>query len=533
MQGRRDALRVRWRRLAAALCGVALVAGSGCETWVLLDRSDASAPPSALAALDSGDDGPGLPLPVDDGGCLGFCPSTGGNPVCPPGSALDCYVNRNCPGGSQTTLAGTVYDPAGRNPLPNVYVYVPEDPGTVRPITTGTSTCLDCETSIDDYVAVTVTDAQGHFTLRGVPTGKNLPVIVQAGKWRRTITVPNVTDCATTELPSSGSGQARLPRNHQEGDLPQMAVLTGGCDNVACFLIGAGVDPTEFTAPYAGEFTAPYPDGRVTVYQGLGATGNGAALSNGVAGDCTTSSCPLWSSKQALEVYDDVFLGCECDAHDETKLASSLLAMHDWLGEGGKVFATHSQTTWFRNGPSDVQSIAAWTRGPASGAAGPFAVDTSSAAGQYFASWLFNVGAADADGGVPLNPADVSTSVTTVASPTSAWIHDTSSATDGGDAGGQAGNVKLLSAPTPVATGDASVPLYCGRVVVSDIHPGGGQALQGSSSDGSSAPAPVPAACNGGPLTAEEEALEYLLFSTEGTCVLGQSMPPPPPTDGG
>jgi hypothetical protein len=526
---------VLWR-LAAAPCGAlvvaAVVAGSGCETWVLLDRSDASTPPSALdsgAAFGSGDDDAGLPLPVGPG-C--FCPTTtGGSPNCPAGSPLSCYVNTNCPDGGQTTIAGTVYDPAGRNPLPNVVVYVPDDPSTVRPITTGTSTCMSCEASIDDFVTVTLTDAQGHFGLTGVPTGNNVPLVVQAGKWRRMINVPQVRDCATTELPSSGSGQARLPRNHQEGDVPQMAVLTGGCDNMACFLIGAGVDATEFSAPGAG--------GRVDVYQGLGATGRGAALSNGVAGDCTTSSCPLWSSKQALEAYDDVFLGCECDAHDETKLASSLLAMHDWLGEGGKVFATHSQTTWFRNGPSDLQSIAAWTSGPASGASGPFAVDTSSAAGQFFASWLFNVGAADPDGGVALNPADVSTSVTTVASPTSAWIHDTSSATDGGDAGdagGPAGNVKLLSAPMPVATGDASVPLYCGKVIVSDIHPGGGQALQTSSSDGSSAPAPVPAACPATPLTPGDKVLEYLLFNATATCLVEPTKAPPPPPplpDGG
>ena len=447
-------------------------------------------------------------------------PGDGHSILCPVGSPLDCFVDRNCPSGRQTTLAGTVYDPAGRNPLPNVVVYVPEDPSNVRPIPTGTSTC-SCGATIDDFVTVALTDATGHFTLAGVPTGKNVPLIIQAGKWRRVMNVANVTDCATTELPSSGSGQARLPRNHVEGNLPQMAVLTGGCDNVACFLIGAGVDPMEFTAPGAG--------GHVAIYQGLGATGSGAALSNGVAGDCTTSSCPLWSSKQALEAYDDVFLGCECDAHDETKLASSLLAMHDWLGEGGRVFARHSQTTWFRNGSSDLQSIASWASGPASGAAGPFTAGTSFTAGQSFASWLVSVGAADADGGVALNPADVSTSVTTVASSTSAWIHDTASATDGGDAGGQAGNVKLLSASTPVASGDACVPLYCGKVVVSDIHPGGGQALPGSSSDGSSAPAPVPAACPSAPLTPGEEALEYLLFSTEATCVQDRTGGPPPP----
>lgn len=521
MRGRRDALGVWCRRLAVAPCAIAVVAGTGCETFVLLnDRADASTDASAPEISTEDASAP----PVVPGGCEGFCPTTGPAPAnCPAGSPLDCYVNQNCPNGTQTTLTGTVYDPAGRNPLPNVFVFVPEDPSNIRPLTTGTSTCVDCETTIGDYVTFAVTDAQGHFTLPGVPTGNNLPVVIQVGKWQRVITVAEVKDCATTELPSSGSGQARLPKNHMEGSLPQMAVLTGGCDNVACFLRSVGVDASEFSAPGAG--------GRVAVYQGLGATGSGAALSNGVAGDCTTAACPLWSSKAALETYDDVFLGCECDSHDETKLASSLLAMHDWLAEGGHVFATHSQTTWFRNGPSDVQSIAAWTSGPASGAPGPFVVDTSFPGGQGLASWLATVGAADSNGVVPLSPADVSTSVTTVASPTSAWIRDTSTATDAGDAGGQAGDVKLFSAPMPVATGDASVPFYCGKLVVTDIHPGGGQALQQTGSDGTASP--VPAACDGAPLTPREEALEFLLFGAESTCVMGKTEPPPPPPDGG
>jgi hypothetical protein len=526
MRGRRDALGLWCLRVAGLPCAVAIFAG-GCETWVLIHRPGASTDTSDASLPDLSSSAP-PPTGGDLGGCGFGCPPTGGVNPCPPGSPLDCFVNTNCPNGGQTTIIGTVYDPAGRNPLPGVVVYVPEDPATLQRIPSGTSGC-SCQANIGDYVTAALTDAQGHFTLRGVPTGNNVPLVIQAGKWQRVITVLKVADCRTTELPTSGTGQARLPRNHLEGSLPQMAVLTGGCDNVACFLRSVGVDASEFSAPGAG--------GRVDVYKGLGATGTGAALSNGVAGDCTTPACPLWSSKATLERYDRVFLGCECNSHDETKLASSLLAMHDWLAEGGRVFATHSQATWFSRAPSDVQSIAAWASGPASGAVGPFAVDTSFAAGRQFAAWLATVGAADADGGVPLNPADVSTSVTTVAASTSAWIRDVGTASDGGDAGGQAGDVKLLSASLKVAIGDSGeAPLPCGKVVFTDIHPGGGQALQATGSDGSGSPAPVPAACDGAPLTPGEEALEYFLFNDESSTCVPETLPPPPPPpppDGG
>jgi hypothetical protein len=246
----------------------------------------------------------------------------------------------------------------------------------------------------------------------------------------------------------------------------------------------------------------------------------------------------------ALERYDQVFLGCECGEHDETKPASSLQAMHDWLDEGGEVFATHAQAVWFKLGPSDLQSIAAWSSGPASGATGPFVVDTTPLA-RSLESWLVGLGAVDAGGYLPLDPSAVSTSVTAVAAATQTWIRDISTAGDdggptgdagtptgdagtptgdaaalmgdagapAGDAGGTLGNVKLFTAPIAGNGPDASPGPSCGNVVFSDIHPGGGQALTASGSDGSSAPASVPGACDGGPLTPGEEALEFLLFA--------------------
>ena len=190
-------------------------------------------------------------------------------------------------------------------------VFIPKSTSTLPQITPGTHSCNTCDTSIGDYVVATTTDYSGSFTLTGVPTGANVPVTVQIGKWRRTVEVDIPKSCGVTSVPS---GTLRLPRKRAEGDLPQMAVLTGGCDDLGCFLKGMGIDSSEFTAPHGG--------GRLDVYQGVGlntggggfggggfgggAAGTAAKLSSGTAGDCTNASCPLWSSQQSFEYYDIV-----------------------------------------------------------------------------------------------------------------------------------------------------------------------------------------------------------------------------------
>jgi len=468
-----------WVALGVPACGPQDQLSLG---TVALDATSAAQPPVESGAPD---DAPDLGE-AGDAGDLVLTPCIG----------LACNVNHYCPRGGHTTLSGKVYDPAGKNPLYSVIVFVPTDPtGTLAPITPGTKSCNTCDASIGQYVAATTTDATGAFTLKDVPTGTHVPLVVQTGKWRRTQFLPKTTDCADTPVPPAMS---RLPRSRAEGDMPQMALLTGGCDDLGCFMRSVGVDASEFSSPHAG--------GRLDIYQGL----NGPALSGGGSGDCTGAGCGLWSTEQDLEYYDMVLLACECSENAQAKPASSLTAMHDWLGEGGKVFATHFHYTWFTSGSKDFQSVATWLGPSLAVASGTYQLDTSFPKGQVFRDWLVGVGALSG-GAIALS--DVASSVSTVNAPTVRWIYDPTTYPN---------DTKYLSFLTPVggiplaADSGAEPPQYCGKAVFTDLHTSGQP-----SGD-------VPAACTAASLTPQQKALEFLFFDLS-ACVAPDTEPPPLP----
>jgi hypothetical protein len=403
----------------------------------------------------SGDAGGG------DGGCVG----------------LGCY-QVSCPGGGTTSLSGTVYAPNGTLPLPHVQVYVPA--GAVAPLTDGVQ-CERCTSGTVGLVS-TETDAMGRFTLANVPATQNVPLVVQIGHWRRQVTVPTVTACADTPLQAA---QVRLPKNKSEGDIPLMALTTGGADALECLLRKIGLDDAEFTTDQGA--------GRVHLYAGTGGTDQfTGSLSGGAA---FADADALWGTVASLSRYQIVFFSCEGGQHPETKGAAAVAAVSDYVDLGGRVFASHWHNYWLQEGwpdtvtldfQADLNDIEA-------------DVDTTFDDGAELAQWLVNVQASTTLGKIDITAAQ---HTVTGVDPTLArrWIYKDQTANG-------SPSVQYLSFTTPLT---AAEDQRCGKVVFSDIHV--------SSGDDSSPDDRFPTGCTTTGLTPQEKVLAFMVFDIAG-CV--------------
>lgn len=399
----------------------------------------------------------------------GPVPEGGNGDGSKPCSGIECN-KPTCKDGETTSLRGKVYDPAGANALHGVRVYVPSGP--LAALAKGAA-CNACGTITPAPLTLTKTNAKGEFELLDVPVGAAVPIVIQTGKWRRTIEVSITKSCTANDAPDH---QLRLPKNGSEGDMPHIAVTAGGCDALECLLRGMGVDDKEFVP---GASTA----GHVHVFNGGGGLFPGAPAAGGTALDPVGE---LWNSAAKMSAYDTLLLSCECSETNENKGGSApgaRQAMHDYANAGGRVIATHYHYTWFKGSPqADWQGLSSWIPSTG-GTSGAYDVDTSFPRGKAFSDWLVAVNASTTPGQIQLT--DVTNSLSSVNPPAQSWIKKTND------------QVRYFSFEAPI--GGAA----CGEVAFTDLH------AMGISAGGAAFPSGCPAP---GGLSAQQKALEFLVF---------------------
>ena len=428
----------------------------------------------------------------DTGSDSGFEGSTGFTEGQKPCEGLECKIVE-CEGGETTTLRGKVYDPAGSNPLYNVMVYIPggNDPEELPPmkdsLEEGSIACETCASVVVNPLRSALTDAKGEFVLENVPVDKDIPLVIQVGKWRRLLHVDVTKKCEENKVADK---TLKLPRNGSEGNMPQIAVTSGGYDALECLLRGIGIDESEFVM-------GNDPGGHVHVFKGSG-------------GGMGTPAQDFWNSAEELKKYDMVLLSCEAGEYLENKGGSAAGArgsMYEYLNAGGKVFATHYHDVWFKNSPApEFQQLATW----ASSASGSnYEVNQSFPKGEKLAEWLYEIGASSSLGKINLE--DEAIRATGVNEPAVPWISASN------------GNPVYFTVNTPILHDDGSPTEpeeQCGRAVVPGFH---------VVATPEAAPKSISACGIGsGGLNAQQKAVEFLFFDLS-ACVSDDKVEPKPP----
>jgi hypothetical protein len=401
---------------------------------------------------------------------------TGNGEAAPQCEGLKCQV-QNC-GSGTTSISGTVYDPAGNNPLYNILVYIPTFPNDPLPAMTHGMSCDTCAAKIDNAMATALTDAKGNFTIKDAPVGANIPIVVQVGKWRRKYTMPTATvACVDNAFPNSTTpaNRLRLPAKQSEGDMPLIAYTTG-CDPMDALLQKIGIAPAEFTAAKKG--------GSVEVYTGKSTTSTPPAGA--------TDAYAFWDDPVDMERHDIVMNACECSPYPRDKGYANL---DTYLNGGGRFFGSHYHINFFADATAtaDLKAAATWSEWGSCGS-GPYAIDTTFPKGKAMADWLQGI--------FPTIPYASFTATSscivqdihaTVTGISQQWIYDTSTKYPG-----------YISINTPTSAQPAD---RCGRAVVTDLHVGS----------------------SGSTLEQQEAALEFMFFDLA-ACVQDDNSTPQPPS---
>ncbi len=455
----------RWLLLASLSTTLACSAGKTTDSaFGGEDTGEGFAIDSGESAFDVGPDGP-------KGPCEG----------------LRCQQVA-CPAGTDTTVSGTVYAPNGKLPLYNVIVYVPN----LKPLPLPSGvTCDKCGAlASGDPITTALTDYKGRFTLKNVPAGSNIPLVIQLGKWRRQVTLPTVSECVNNNI--TDVNKTRLPKNKSEGDIPKIAVTVGGCDRLSCMLPKIGLDASEFGvdgSPASVHFYAP------------------GGMTAGPAG--MKDARVLWDDATKLKKYDMAIFSCECSERTDTKGTASYAAVNEYLNAGGRIFTTDFQYLWYKNSPDPAMRSVMPIPGGAPSGTNPVTLATSFPKGKALADWLSYV-----DPSVPYGKVqcDYVFNNFQPADPAKAQVWGSSLGISG--AAGTGNNPRFVTINTPVGK---PVESQCGKAVHLDAHIN--QTDQISTT--------FPAGCTS-PIKAGEEAFAFFFFDLA-SCIQKEGDPPAPP----
>ncbi len=401
--------------------------------------------------------------------------------LCATGLAQQYTKPTNCAGGRNTTsISGVVYSPNGKDPLPDVLVYVPGPSGAVK-IPDGVTT-VDLRPT--DQLTESTTAYDGSFTLTDAPAGTAVPLVLQSGKWQRQLVISSVTACQDNVPPDpTGDRFARFPKNKSEGYIPHIAIVTGSVETTECVLRKVGMDDAEFT-----NFTD---GGRINLYVGGGVrtANNGSSTSRG--GSSINSSTPgeatLMTDTTQLNSFDLLLFACQGADQDNVTTTTALANFASFVDAGGRAFINHHSHAWLKGDASVFTNTFNWAADNATADAGPATIDQTFTIGATLAAWLQNLGATTTLGQISVT--NVFASLGSLGSNAQLWIDLNSN--------------KLpiqASFDTPVGAGAGKT---YGRVLYNEYH-----VSPVNNSTGST----FPNECTSGTLSTQEKVLEFSLF---------------------
>jgi hypothetical protein len=401
-----------------------------------------------------------------------------------------------CDSGTTTTLTGYVFDPANNLPIYNALVYVPV--GTVQTPQTGVVPA-QCGCAAQPAYASAFTGIDGKFTLSNPPSGSNVTVVVQLGKWQRVFS-ESITGCTANALGGGTAGAAgnlTLPSTHLQGNIPLFAVDTGNVDSMECVLLKMGIAQSEFVDPniMGGVPTAAE---RIHVYEGSNHAGG--AIIDGQ----TPTEDQLTESSSVMNSYDVLLFPCQGGRGNYSARngwPNTYTNMANYAAAGGRFFTTHFHYDLLEPNPAfsgtanwnldngtwgNLYSDPQWTAD----------INLGFARAVTLAQWLNQpIVYGGTYGQIPVGV--VRNDYSSVNAPALNWL----TAAGGGNGGPPQGVPEHYTFDTPFNQSPT-----CGRVVYSDFHVESEQTNTGYKG------VTFPMECPTGGMTPQEKLLEFMLF---------------------